>query len=240
CKGEDRVIQPPGDVITTEGETLTLGCTFETTASYSYLFWYKQEENSSPKFMLSVYSGAKDAEDIPKGRIYSTVKDKTVPLKISSAKLSDSAVYYCALQPTGLLICVSVSEKSHKMALVSHQKTKQQVPSTPPTGESCQHLRDCDLKARHAAAASFLLLLLLLLFNLMRILLLTSCPRRGSCGPEDIWVRVLATEREPGSAKEVYTGPKGRVEVVFHVPGTWCPPASEQLSVPPGYLETYV
>uniref|UniRef100_A0A8C9Z428 Ig-like domain-containing protein n=1 Tax=Sander lucioperca TaxID=283035 RepID=A0A8C9Z428_SANLU len=91
---KQQVIQPTGDVITTEGETVTLDCTFETTASYSYLLWYKQEVNGFPKFMLQIYSGAKDAENFQKERIYATLKDKSFPLKIQKLQLSDSAVYY--------------------------------------------------------------------------------------------------------------------------------------------------
>ncbi|XP_032366376.1 uncharacterized protein LOC116685423 [Etheostoma spectabile] len=166
CKGEDRVIQPPGDVITTEGETLTLGCTFETSDTYSYLFWvparldrgtpsfflhcrlelphtmqsttrqraatkenvtategeavtlgcqysssssndylfwYKQDGNNSPKFILSRFKiGEGKTKHEFRDRFSSTLNSKirSVPLKISSAKLSDSAVYYCALRPT--------------------------------------------------------------------------------------------------------------------------------------------
>uniref|UniRef100_A0A8C9Z567 Ig-like domain-containing protein n=1 Tax=Sander lucioperca TaxID=283035 RepID=A0A8C9Z567_SANLU len=94
---KDRVIQPTGDVITTEGETVTLDCTYETTASFSYLFWYKQEVNGFPRFILQVYSGAKDAEVFQKDRMYDKTK---ILLQISSAAVSDSAVYYCALRPT--------------------------------------------------------------------------------------------------------------------------------------------
>uniref|UniRef100_A0A8C9Z576 Ig-like domain-containing protein n=1 Tax=Sander lucioperca TaxID=283035 RepID=A0A8C9Z576_SANLU len=81
-------------------EGITLGCTYETTASFSYLLWYKQEVNGFPRFILQVYSGAKDAEDFQKDRMYATVNKTSVPLKIQKLQLSDSAVYYCALRPT--------------------------------------------------------------------------------------------------------------------------------------------
>ncbi|XP_045907210.1 T cell receptor alpha variable 14/delta variable 4 [Micropterus dolomieu] len=103
CKGEDRVTQPAGDVIAAEGDTVTLGCTFETSNPSPTLFWYKQDGNNSPKFMLSRFQRdeGKTADDI-KDRFSSTVDStsKSVPLKIQKLQLSDSAVYYCALQPT--------------------------------------------------------------------------------------------------------------------------------------------
>uniref|UniRef100_A0A8C9ZPP9 Ig-like domain-containing protein n=1 Tax=Sander lucioperca TaxID=283035 RepID=A0A8C9ZPP9_SANLU len=101
CKGEDRVIQPTGDVITTEGETVTLDCTFETTDPSPSLFWYKQEINDYPKYMLKRYSNSKEnAPDFQKNRFDATINKTSVPLKIQKLQLSDSAVYYCALRPT--------------------------------------------------------------------------------------------------------------------------------------------
>uniref|UniRef100_A0A8C4GJB8 Ig-like domain-containing protein n=1 Tax=Dicentrarchus labrax TaxID=13489 RepID=A0A8C4GJB8_DICLA len=103
CKGEDRVTQPPGDVIATEGETVTLGCTYETSYSGPTLFWYKQDENNSPKFILLRNKGDEgNTADKFKERFSASLNStsKSVPLKIQKLQLSDSAVYYCALQPT--------------------------------------------------------------------------------------------------------------------------------------------
>uniref|UniRef100_A0A8C4DPH3 Ig-like domain-containing protein n=1 Tax=Dicentrarchus labrax TaxID=13489 RepID=A0A8C4DPH3_DICLA len=100
CKGEDSVTQPPGDVIATEGETVSLGCTFESSYSVT-LFWYKQDGNDSPKYMLKCFSdSSENAAQFKKDRFNATIKNKSVPLKIQKLQLSDSAVYYCALQPT--------------------------------------------------------------------------------------------------------------------------------------------
>uniref|UniRef100_A0A3P9HW79 Ig-like domain-containing protein n=1 Tax=Oryzias latipes TaxID=8090 RepID=A0A3P9HW79_ORYLA len=101
CKGEDKVIQPGGEVIAAEGDSLTLNCTFET-STVPYLFWYKQEVNSYPKYMLKrdTYGTIENAPEFNKDRFDAELKDKSVPLQISSAAVSDSAVYYCALRPT--------------------------------------------------------------------------------------------------------------------------------------------
>ncbi|KAI9518285.1 hypothetical protein NQZ68_038556 [Dissostichus eleginoides] len=100
CKGEDTVTQTTGDVRATEGGTVTLGCKFQTSNTAS-LFWYKQEVNGYPKYMLKRYSGGGDnAAEFQKDRFDATLNKPSVPLQISSAAVTDSAVYYCALRPT--------------------------------------------------------------------------------------------------------------------------------------------
>uniref|UniRef100_A0A672HG88 Ig-like domain-containing protein n=1 Tax=Salarias fasciatus TaxID=181472 RepID=A0A672HG88_SALFA len=101
CKGEDKVMQPSGDVPAAEGDSVTLNCTFETSSTVPTLFWYKQSVNSYPEYILKLVSKkVYNAEDFPTDRFGAELKDKSVPLKIQKLELSDSAVYYCALQPT--------------------------------------------------------------------------------------------------------------------------------------------
>uniref|UniRef100_A0A3P9D9W8 Ig-like domain-containing protein n=1 Tax=Maylandia zebra TaxID=106582 RepID=A0A3P9D9W8_9CICH len=101
---EDKVIQEQGDVIAAEGDTVTLGCRYETSDPYPYLFWYKQEINNFPKYvLLRGTSGTEDNDqEFPKDRFDAEAKktEKSVPLKIQKLQLSDSAVYYCAVRPT--------------------------------------------------------------------------------------------------------------------------------------------
>uniref|UniRef100_A0A3P9JB73 Ig-like domain-containing protein n=1 Tax=Oryzias latipes TaxID=8090 RepID=A0A3P9JB73_ORYLA len=102
CKGEDKVIQPGGEVIASEGDSLTLNCTFEKTTTHAYLFWYKQEVNSYPKYMLKrgTYGTGEYSPEFEEERFDAELKGKSVPLKIQKLHVSDSALYYCALQPT--------------------------------------------------------------------------------------------------------------------------------------------
>ncbi|XP_068582242.1 T cell receptor alpha variable 18 [Cebidichthys violaceus] len=103
CKGEDTVIQSTGDVIATEGQTVTLDCTFDTTSTSPILFWYKQEVNDFPKYMLKSFSNTVEkAPEFQKDRFDAPINktSTSVPLKIQKLLLSDSAVYYCALRPT--------------------------------------------------------------------------------------------------------------------------------------------
>ncbi|KAM7399973.1 hypothetical protein PAMA_004593 [Pampus argenteus] len=102
CKGEDKVIQPTGDVIAAEGDTVTLGCTYETSDTSPTLLWYKQKVKDFPKYILkrSTFGTTDNAAKFQKDRFDATINKTSVPLKISSAAVSDSAVYYCALQPT--------------------------------------------------------------------------------------------------------------------------------------------
>uniref|UniRef100_A0A3Q1AQJ1 Ig-like domain-containing protein n=1 Tax=Amphiprion ocellaris TaxID=80972 RepID=A0A3Q1AQJ1_AMPOC len=101
CKGEDKVMQPSGDVIAAEGDTVTLDCTFETTstATQTTLFWYKQEINDFPKYILrrNSYGGDDNAPEFQKDRFDAKINKTSVPLKIQKLQLSDSAVYYCAV-----------------------------------------------------------------------------------------------------------------------------------------------
>uniref|UniRef100_A0A672Y641 Ig-like domain-containing protein n=1 Tax=Sphaeramia orbicularis TaxID=375764 RepID=A0A672Y641_9TELE len=99
CKGEDKVTQPTGDVTAVQGLTLTLQCTFETSDTNAYLYWYKQEVNNNPRYMLQrIRSGSETykAPEFQDDRFDAKINQTSFPLKIQKLHVSDSAVYYCA------------------------------------------------------------------------------------------------------------------------------------------------
>ena len=88
------------------GTSVSLSYTLSKTATGSdYFFWYRQYPGEPPQFLLSI-SGLgfnKTAESLGSDKRFSTelTEEKTgVDLKISSAAVTDSALYYCPLQPT--------------------------------------------------------------------------------------------------------------------------------------------
>ena len=77
-----------------EGNDVTLSCNYS--GSVQYLFLYRQNSGSSPQLVIG---GLLD-EKGEKFSLKHKKAEKQVDLVISSAAVTDSAVYYCALQPT--------------------------------------------------------------------------------------------------------------------------------------------
>jgi len=82
--------------------TVTLSCSY---SSANSLQWYRQSPGSAPQFLVLIIEGVKETKTSEVDPRFSTKtrkeeKIKRVDLEISSAKVSDSAVYYCALRPT--------------------------------------------------------------------------------------------------------------------------------------------
>uniref|UniRef100_A0A8B9LJX3 Ig-like domain-containing protein n=1 Tax=Astyanax mexicanus TaxID=7994 RepID=A0A8B9LJX3_ASTMX len=87
------------------GSTTTLSCTYEG-SPYS-LHWYQKKPGSRPEFLALFFVSAKQITRAqpPDHRLSIKLQEsagnsKKVNLIISSTAVSDSALYYCALQPT--------------------------------------------------------------------------------------------------------------------------------------------
>ena len=115
--GEDAVDQTDGDLSAFEGDGVTIACSYKTSANSASLLWYKQQANGFPEFMLitHAYNRETQKEEMFKERFQSKVNtaSKTVPLTIQNLQVSDSAVYYCALQPTVTAAHLTLKQKLH-------------------------------------------------------------------------------------------------------------------------------
>ncbi|KAK2822914.1 hypothetical protein Q5P01_022979 [Channa striata] len=81
-----------------EGSNVPLSFTYSKLVLGDYFFWYQQHPGKPPKLLIS--HSASGQVTSPNPRYNVTVEDKQITMIIISAAVSDSAVYYCALQPT--------------------------------------------------------------------------------------------------------------------------------------------
>uniref|UniRef100_A0A8C1N6U7 Ig-like domain-containing protein n=1 Tax=Cyprinus carpio TaxID=7962 RepID=A0A8C1N6U7_CYPCA len=92
---------PEKHIAEVEGKSVTLKCKYKTALSQPELFWYIQRANDFPKYILWRNKiGTKDNNAQFQERFHSEVSSDSVPLTIKNLRVSDSAVYYCALRPT--------------------------------------------------------------------------------------------------------------------------------------------
>ncbi|CAJ1073135.1 unnamed protein product [Xyrichtys novacula] len=84
-----------------EGSSVTLSYKSSKLSSGDYFFWYRQYPGTPPQFLIS-HSGSGTPISKPVPRLsFKVSEDKIhVNLQISSAAVTDSAVYYCAVKPT--------------------------------------------------------------------------------------------------------------------------------------------
>ncbi|KAK9979215.1 hypothetical protein ABG768_012658 [Culter alburnus] len=98
-----------GDVITSrdsekeaqDGNSVSLSCNYS--GVVLNLLWYRQYQRSKPELLLSITESGDAVKADPSAHWFSPTVDKLkklLELEISPAKVSDSAVYYCALRPT--------------------------------------------------------------------------------------------------------------------------------------------
>uniref|UniRef100_A0AAQ5ZE56 Ig-like domain-containing protein n=1 Tax=Amphiprion ocellaris TaxID=80972 RepID=A0AAQ5ZE56_AMPOC len=82
-----------------EGSTVTLTYKYSKAAAIDdYFFWYRQHPGKPPELLLYHYGTQNETT----AGLSAAVSDdkKQISMKISSAAVSDSAVYYCAVRPT--------------------------------------------------------------------------------------------------------------------------------------------
>uniref|UniRef100_A0A8D0D2Y4 Ig-like domain-containing protein n=1 Tax=Sander lucioperca TaxID=283035 RepID=A0A8D0D2Y4_SANLU len=119
------------NVTATEGEAVTLGCQYNSSSTNDYLFWYKQDGNNSPKFILSRFKVGTGVT-VDKEKFSSTLNSslRSVPLKIQKLQLSDSAVYYCALSKDNTILHNIHQRETHIVKLQVNYKLLSNLPST--------------------------------------------------------------------------------------------------------------
>ncbi|ROL44966.1 T-cell receptor alpha chain V region RL-5 [Anabarilius grahami] len=87
-------------VFALEGDNVTLSCNYS--GSVRGVHWYRQYAGSPPQFLILEDSNVITRADppVPRININHRKEQSHVDLEISSAAVSDSALYYCALRPT--------------------------------------------------------------------------------------------------------------------------------------------
>uniref|UniRef100_A0AAV2JYJ9 Ig-like domain-containing protein n=1 Tax=Knipowitschia caucasica TaxID=637954 RepID=A0AAV2JYJ9_KNICA len=103
CNGQDTVKQAAGEDRVREGHTHRLTCNFTTGFSTnSYLFWYRQKDDDSPKYMMrrDTFGSKHNSPEFDESKFGAEVVGNSLSLKMEAVDVTDSAVYYCALQPT--------------------------------------------------------------------------------------------------------------------------------------------
>lgn len=101
---QDRIDPTSPAVHTKVKEKVTISCKYHYTVSMNNLQWYRQHlHNTPPEFLILIMeSGQMQNATPPHPRLTASVNktNKIVNLEIFPADVEDSAMYYCALQPT--------------------------------------------------------------------------------------------------------------------------------------------
>ncbi|MEQ2190084.1 hypothetical protein GOODEAATRI_032001 [Goodea atripinnis] len=93
------------EMFSLEGSSVTLSYGYSNNiAAGEDFFWYRQYPGEPPEFILYIsgLNRSRSAESLKSTTRFSTILkgEKHLDLQISSAAVTDSAVYYCAVKPT--------------------------------------------------------------------------------------------------------------------------------------------
>ncbi len=93
-------IEPDKDknVITKETETVKLSCSYSATGNYIRLYWYRQYPNGELLFLAFKGARSLSAAETADDRFHATTTQTSTELTITDVRLSESALYYCALR----------------------------------------------------------------------------------------------------------------------------------------------
>uniref|UniRef100_A0A4W3GL85 Ig-like domain-containing protein n=1 Tax=Callorhinchus milii TaxID=7868 RepID=A0A4W3GL85_CALMI len=85
-----------------EGKDVKLSCTLKKISDANYLYWYRQASRIAPVYILYSISGKDYMSTVFPHRFSSTVNEshEDFELSIVTVLIGDSAVYYCAKEPT--------------------------------------------------------------------------------------------------------------------------------------------
>uniref|UniRef100_W5MGG7 Ig-like domain-containing protein n=1 Tax=Lepisosteus oculatus TaxID=7918 RepID=W5MGG7_LEPOC len=114
------VAQAPLSVSVEEGRVLSVSCSYNVSAASYSLQWYRQERTGAPEYLLQRYKAGSDFKELRREGLehrFSSSLDSSARLTVlllQKLRLSDSAVYYCALRPTVTqLVQPSVTNTPH-------------------------------------------------------------------------------------------------------------------------------
>ncbi|EHB14644.1 T-cell receptor alpha chain V region HPB-MLT [Heterocephalus glaber] len=90
------VIQSQPEISIQEAATVTLDCTYDTTESNYYLFWYQQLPSGQMIFIIRQESYKQQNTTKDRFSVNFQKAAKSFSLKISDSELRDAAIYFCA------------------------------------------------------------------------------------------------------------------------------------------------
>ncbi len=82
-----------------ETETVKLSCSYSSNSDYVWIYWFRQYPNGEPQYLLyKNRPSAGSSKHTSDARFQSTASHTSTELTITDVRLSDSALYYCALR----------------------------------------------------------------------------------------------------------------------------------------------